>query len=134
MVEGVADQRDHGDAGVLQVQDWLEQHHREAVNIGALGVRAAMSIRTLNRRFRAATGESPISYLHRVRIEAAKRLLDYHRFVGDVTLDRHVDGELVESVREDALWELLYFGARTRPNANQPPSRQPSAPIMVHRA
>ena len=35
-----------------------------------------MSVRTLNRRFRAATGESPVSYLHRVRIEAAKRLLD----------------------------------------------------------
>jgi transcriptional regulator GlxA family with amidase domain len=71
-----ADQRDHGDAQMLQIQDWLEEHHRDAVDIQALGRLVAMSVRTLNRRFRAATGESPISYLHRIRIEAAKRMLE----------------------------------------------------------
>ena len=71
-----ADQREHGDSAVLEVQDWIEEHHRDEVDIRELGTRFVMSVRTLNRRFRAATGESPVSYLHRVRIEAAKRLLD----------------------------------------------------------
>jgi transcriptional regulator GlxA family with amidase domain len=37
---------------------------------------AGMSVRNLNRRFLAATGFSPRQYLRRVRIEAAKRLLE----------------------------------------------------------
>ncbi len=37
---------------------------------------AGMSVRNLNRRFLAATGMSPRQYLRRVRIEAAKRLLE----------------------------------------------------------
>jgi transcriptional regulator GlxA family with amidase domain len=56
-----ADQRDHGDRDVLQIQDWLEAHYREAVDIETQSHRAAMSVRTLNRRFRAATGESPVA-------------------------------------------------------------------------
>jgi hypothetical protein len=39
----------------------------------------------------------------------------YQRFLGDVILERRVDGQLVENEREDALWELLYFGPRSEP-------------------
>jgi transcriptional regulator GlxA family with amidase domain len=74
-----ADQRDHGDADVLRVQDWLEQHHRKHIDAPQLSAVAGMSPRTLNRRFRAAVGESPVAYLHRIRIEAAKRLLEETR-------------------------------------------------------
>jgi transcriptional regulator GlxA family with amidase domain len=35
-----------------------------------------MSQRSLNRRFRAATGMAPLDYVHRLRIERAKRLLE----------------------------------------------------------
>jgi len=74
-----ADQRDHGDTEVLRVQDWLEEHHRERIDVSQLSAMAGMSPRTMNRRFRAAVGESPVAYLHRVRIEAAKRLLEGSR-------------------------------------------------------
>ena len=42
-----ADQREHGDSTVLQVQDRIEQHHRDEVDIRQLGARFAMSVRTL---------------------------------------------------------------------------------------
>jgi hypothetical protein len=36
----------------------------------------------------------------------------YQRFVGDVVLDRRVDGRALPTLHADALWELLYFGPR----------------------
>ncbi|MDR3217254.1 MAG: hypothetical protein LBT55_07660 [Clostridiaceae bacterium] len=34
----------------------------------------------------------------------------YHRFTGDVTVEKFTDGVLEESVSAPALWELMYFG------------------------
>ena len=68
--------KDHGDAGVLELQTWLEGHYSGPIEAAQLARQGAMSQRTLNRRFRSATGLSPIEYLHRLRIEGAKRLLE----------------------------------------------------------
>ena len=76
--------KDHGDDKVLQLQAWIEAHHHEPVSIDAMVRAAGMSVRNLNRRFLSATGMSPLQYLRRVRIEAAKRLLEGK----NVTIDR----------------------------------------------
>jgi len=68
--------KDHGDVKVLELQGWIESHHASAIEIGDMIEVAGMSVRNLNRRFLAATGLSPRDYLRRVRIEAAKRLLE----------------------------------------------------------
>jgi hypothetical protein len=34
----------------------------------------------------------------------------YLRFVGDIEISRYRGGELVETHRDDAIWELMYFG------------------------
>jgi hypothetical protein len=34
----------------------------------------------------------------------------YLRFVGDLQISRYRDGELVETHKDDAIWELMYFG------------------------
>jgi transcriptional regulator GlxA family with amidase domain len=68
--------KDHGDEKVLQLQAWIESHHREPIGIGDLVSAAGMSVRNLNRRFLSATNLSPQQYLRRVRVEAAKRLLE----------------------------------------------------------
>jgi hypothetical protein len=34
----------------------------------------------------------------------------YLRFVGDLEISRYRDGELVETHKDDAIWELMYFG------------------------
>jgi transcriptional regulator GlxA family with amidase domain len=68
--------RDHGDAAVLALQSWLEDHFTETPSGEDLARRGGMSQRSLNRRFLTATGMTPTTYLHHVRIEAAKRLLE----------------------------------------------------------
>ena len=42
-----------------------------------------MSRRTLERRFKSATGDTPLIYQQRIRVEAAKRLLEN----GDLSFD-----------------------------------------------
>jgi transcriptional regulator GlxA family with amidase domain len=68
--------KDHGDDKVLKLQTWIELHHRDAIGVDDMVEIAGMSVRNLNRRFLSATGFSPRQYLRRVRIEAAKRLLE----------------------------------------------------------
>jgi len=68
--------KDHGDDAVLGLQAWMETHFDAPLAMTELACRGAMSLRTFGRRFRAATGMSPIDYMHRVRTEAAKRLLE----------------------------------------------------------
>jgi transcriptional regulator GlxA family with amidase domain len=69
-------EKNHGDSAVLALQGWLEEHFAKPLTAEAMARRAAMSQRSLNRRFLAATRLTPRRYLARLRIEAAKRLLE----------------------------------------------------------
>lgn len=68
--------KQHEDEAVLRVQNWLENNYGEELNYNDTANRFGLSLRSLERRFKAATGLTPLQYLHRVRIEAAKRLLE----------------------------------------------------------
>lgn len=76
--------RGHGDGRVLQLQDWIETHHREPIGVEDMARAGGMSLRNLSRRFRLATGLSPVQYLRMVRVETAKRLLE----IEDASTDR----------------------------------------------
>jgi transcriptional regulator GlxA family with amidase domain len=79
--------KSHGDAAVLGLQAWLEEHLIEPVQIEHLARRGGMSQRSLNRRFRSATGHTPLEYLHRLRVEVAKHHLETTDLnVQDITL------------------------------------------------
>jgi transcriptional regulator GlxA family with amidase domain len=69
----------HGDERVGKVQQWMYEHFREEVRFDGLAADVGMSPRTFARRFKAATGETPLEYLHRLRINAAKHLLEAER-------------------------------------------------------
>ena len=71
--------RAHGDSDIIGIQDFLEEGYAEPLSITDLARRAGMSTRTFERRFKTATGESPIAYLQKLRIEAAKRMLEMKR-------------------------------------------------------
>ena len=71
--------RDHGDPVVRRGQDWLQQHFREEIDLDDLAAELALTPRTFLRRFKAATGETPLAYLQRLRTDAAKHLLEEHR-------------------------------------------------------
>ena len=51
-------------------------HFREEVDLDHVATKVGMSPRTFARRFKAATGEAPLAYLHRVRIDSARKYLE----------------------------------------------------------
>lgn len=59
--------------------DWMRTHLATAHTIDALAARAAMSPRTLQREFRAATGLAPYQWLVRERVARARELLETSR-------------------------------------------------------
>lgn len=67
---------DHGDAAILQLQDWIESHFSAAAPVDEMAHMSGLTLRSLERRFRRATGHSPIDYVQRLRVEAAKRRLE----------------------------------------------------------
>lgn len=78
--------RYHSDPVILQLQDWLEEHYVEAVNLHSLAALSGLTTRSLMRRFKLATGDTPTGYLQAIRIEAARQHLENSRLpVEDVT-------------------------------------------------
>ena len=79
-------QKDHRDHQILTVQEWIENNFDQNFNYDKLARQHAMSRRTFERRFKAATGDTPLIYQQRIRVEAAKRLLeDGNRSFDEIT-------------------------------------------------
>jgi transcriptional regulator GlxA family with amidase domain len=67
---------DHGDAIVVEAQEWLRTHYAVAAPVTQMVERSGMPERTFKRRFARATGYSPIAYVQHIRVEEAKRRLE----------------------------------------------------------
>jgi transcriptional regulator GlxA family with amidase domain len=77
--------RRHGDREVRQLEAYISEQHHQALTLEQLAGQVHMSVRTLQRRFVAATGLTPIQYQQSVRIERGKALLEAdHRSVEDI--------------------------------------------------
>ncbi len=61
---------------IARVTDWMVLNLNEEITVEGLAQRAAMSVRTFSRRFRAATGATPIEWLLRLRVRHAQDLLE----------------------------------------------------------
>jgi len=72
-------QRNHGDANIEAVQDYIEKNYEDRITIEDLANLASASRRTFERRFKDATNNTAIVYIQRVRIEAAKKLFEASR-------------------------------------------------------
>ena len=68
--------RRHEDRAVADAQAWLADHYAVDNPVSTLIQRSGLAERTFTRRFKAATGLSPIAYLHVLRIEEAKQALE----------------------------------------------------------
>lgn len=55
---------------------WMEAHHGEPLTLSRLARQAAMSARSLSRRFHEQTGETPARWLVRCRVRRAQQLLE----------------------------------------------------------
>lgn len=68
--------KNHGDKEIVKVQEWIEDNYQSQLSVDSLMNESTLSRRTLVRRFKSATGDTPVEYLQRVRIEKAKRFLE----------------------------------------------------------
>jgi transcriptional regulator GlxA family with amidase domain len=63
-------------AGLVRVLEWIEENAHRDLSLEDIASRAAMSTRTLNRRFHEETGRTPMQWLNAVRIRQAQALLE----------------------------------------------------------
>jgi len=68
--------QDHGDSLVKQAQEQIKKNFNHANTIEELITHVPASRRNLVRRFKQVTGITPIEYLQKTRIEAAKQMLE----------------------------------------------------------
>jgi len=66
----------HHDEKIQQVQDYMQEYFSGSFTVDDLARRSGMSTRNFTRRFKQATGEAPLNYLHRLRVNCAKTLLE----------------------------------------------------------
>ena len=66
----------HGDGIILHCQQWVAQHYERQDIIAQLVRESGLPKRSFDRRFRAATGYSPLAYIQTLRVEEAKQLLE----------------------------------------------------------
>lgn len=69
-------QKKHADEAIRQAQQWLESNYTCQIDMNNVAKIHGMSRRTFERRFKKATGDTPLLYLQRTRVEAAKRLME----------------------------------------------------------
>lgn len=68
--------KSHGDSLIVSVQKWIEDNHHTPFYIEELAKEFGVGRRTLERRFKKATGDTPLLYTQKVRVEAAKLMLE----------------------------------------------------------
>ncbi len=69
----------HSDKEVLEAQVYLESHYQDKISIKDLSDKLHVGRRNFDRRFIKSTGITPLEYLQRVKIEAAKKSLENTR-------------------------------------------------------
>jgi transcriptional regulator GlxA family with amidase domain len=72
-------QKTHEDEPIKQAQEFIEKNVTEKISIEELAVRFAIGRRHFERRFKKATNNTPVEYIQRVKIEAAKKHLESGR-------------------------------------------------------
>ena len=72
-------QKMHGDETIKSAQTYIEKTFQEKISIANLTSKFAIGRRTFDRRFIKATGNTPIEYAQRVKIESAKKAFESSR-------------------------------------------------------
>lgn len=72
-------QKNHGDEIIKKAQAYIEDHLDEKISVEELSSSLAVGRRNFDRRFIRATGNTPVEYLQRVKIESAKKSLETTR-------------------------------------------------------
>jgi transcriptional regulator GlxA family with amidase domain len=68
-----------GDAVIRECLAWIADNYASPSPVTAMAARSGLTSRTFARRFKAAAGHRPIDYVHGLRIEVARTLLESGR-------------------------------------------------------
>jgi len=91
--------RQQDDAVIAGCQTWIAQNYESAAPVQAMIERSGLTERSFTRRFKRATGMAPMAYVHTLRLEDAKHLLE-------------TSAEPVEAVAEAVGYEDASFFGR----------------------
>jgi len=69
-------QKSHGDDLICEAQNYIEENLSEKISFEELASKLSISRRNFDRRFIKATGNTPVEYLQRVKVELAKKTLE----------------------------------------------------------
>lgn len=72
-------QNSHNDEPVKKAQAFIEKNVADRISVEDLAAKFAIGRRNFERRFKKATNNTPIEYIQRVKIEAAKKSLEVTR-------------------------------------------------------
>lgn len=68
--------RQHDDQLVAAAQVWAAEHYHLPNPVTLMAQRSGLSERSFLRRFRRATGQTPVEYIQTLRVEEAKQMLE----------------------------------------------------------
>lgn len=68
--------RQQEDALIGEIQAWIGENYGVRSPVAAMATRSGLPERSFDRRFRKATGMSPLEYVHTLRLEEAKQQLE----------------------------------------------------------
>jgi transcriptional regulator GlxA family with amidase domain len=66
----------HHDPLVIKAEKWIQDHLAECIRIEDIAMYVSVSPRTLVRHFKDATGDTPLTFVRKLRIETGKALLE----------------------------------------------------------
>ena len=103
--------RQADDAIIGRCQEWIAEHYQEPSPVAAMTRLSGLAERSFKRRFEQATGMSPLEYVHTLRLEEAKQMLE----AGD---------QPIETIAREVGYEDAGFFSRLfRRNVNLTPAQ-----------
>jgi transcriptional regulator GlxA family with amidase domain len=81
-------QKNHADEAIKKAQEYIEKNIGEKMSVDELADMVAVGRRSFERRFKNATNNTVLEYIHRIKIEAAKRSFENSRKnINEVMMD-----------------------------------------------
>lgn len=69
-------QKKHQDKSIQTAQEYIENNYQNEISVEGIAKKVSISRRNFIRRFKKATNNTPLEYIQRVKIEAAKKKLE----------------------------------------------------------
>lgn len=107
----LARSRQVDDAVIARCQTWIAEHYQEPAPVAAMVRLSGLAERSFKRRFQQATGMAPLEYVHTLRLEEAKQLLE--------STDQPIEAIANDVGYEDA----AFFSRLFRRNVNLTPAQ-----------